>query len=65
MARIGLHNLRHSYTGGGQRDEDWALKEMDVEWDDPRLAFSPSTGDGGRHVYLEHEAELYGDFDLH
>ncbi|MEM7426861.1 MAG: ABC transporter ATP-binding protein [Pseudomonadota bacterium] len=34
MARIGLHNLRHSYTGGGQRDEDWALKQMDVEWED-------------------------------
>ena len=34
MARIGLHNLRHSYTGGGQRDDDWALKQMDVEWED-------------------------------
>lgn len=31
---------------------------MDVEWDDPRLAFTPTEGDGGRHVYLEHEAEL-------
>ena len=34
MARIGLHNLRHSYTGGGERDEDWALKHMDVQWED-------------------------------
>lgn len=34
MAKIGLHNLRHSYTGGGERGEDWALKHMDVQWDD-------------------------------
>ena len=34
MAKIGLHNLRHSYTGGGGRDEDWALKHMDVQWED-------------------------------
>ena len=34
MARIGLHNVRHSYVPTPASDEDWALKHMDVEWQD-------------------------------
>ncbi len=34
MARIGLHNVRHSYVPNPKADEDWALKHMDVEWQD-------------------------------
>lgn len=34
MAKITLDNLRHSYLPNPVRDEDWALKQMDVEWDD-------------------------------
>ena len=34
MARIGLHNVRHSYVPKPSSDADWALKHMDVEWQD-------------------------------
>ena len=34
MARIGLHNVRHSYVPQPADDADWALKHMDVEWQD-------------------------------
>ena len=34
MARIGLHNVRHSYVPNPADDADWALKHMDVEWQD-------------------------------
>ena len=34
MARITLQNLRHSYVPNPQGDEDFALKEIDVEWSD-------------------------------
>jgi len=34
MARIGLHNVRHSYVPNPAEDADWALKHMDVEWQD-------------------------------
>lgn len=34
MARIGLSNLKHSYLSDPSSDGDWALKELDIEWDD-------------------------------
>jgi glycerol transport system ATP-binding protein len=34
MAKITLSRLRHSYEARPGRDEDWALKELDVEWQD-------------------------------
>jgi glycerol transport system ATP-binding protein len=34
MARITLDNLRHSYLPDPKSDEDWALKQLDVEWAD-------------------------------
>jgi glycerol transport system ATP-binding protein len=34
MARITLDNLRHSYFPNPQRDEDWALKKLSLEWSD-------------------------------
>ena len=34
MSRITLDNLRHSYMPEPQSDEDWALKRLNIEWDD-------------------------------
>lgn len=34
MARIALDGLRHSYLPQPQRPEDWALKQLDLEWAD-------------------------------
>ncbi len=34
MARITLDNLRHSYMADPAGDEDWALKQLDLEWAD-------------------------------
>jgi len=34
MARITLDKLRHSYLPDPRSDEDWALKQLDVEWAD-------------------------------
>jgi glycerol transport system ATP-binding protein len=34
MATITLENLRHSYTATPASDADWALKQLDVEWQD-------------------------------
>ncbi|MGI9372891.1 MAG: ABC transporter ATP-binding protein, partial [Hyphomicrobiales bacterium] len=34
MAKISLSNLRHSYLANPSNDEDWALKKLDLEWDD-------------------------------
>ena len=34
MARISLSGLRHSYFPAPRRDEDWALKRFDLEWED-------------------------------
>jgi glycerol transport system ATP-binding protein len=34
MARITLDHLKHSYFPNPSNDEDWALKELDLEWDD-------------------------------
>jgi len=34
MAKITLSGLRHSYVARPSRDDDWALKALDVEWDD-------------------------------
>ena len=34
MAKITLDNLRHSYMENPQSAEDFALKQIDVEWDD-------------------------------
>lgn len=34
MARITLSDLKHSYMANPGKDEDWALKQLDVEWDD-------------------------------
>jgi glycerol transport system ATP-binding protein len=34
MARITLRQLRHSYRAGPEQPEDWALKQLDIEWQD-------------------------------
>ncbi len=34
MAKITLNNLAHSYVDNPESDEDWALKEMTLEWED-------------------------------
>ncbi|MFY9314737.1 MAG: ATP-binding cassette domain-containing protein [Burkholderiales bacterium] len=33
MARIRLDGLRHSYAAAPARDEDWALKQVDLAWE--------------------------------
>jgi glycerol transport system ATP-binding protein len=34
MAKIGLHDIRHSYMSEPASDDDWALKQMTVDWSD-------------------------------
>ncbi len=34
MARIDLQHLRHSYLSNPQEDDDYALKQVDLVWDD-------------------------------
>ena len=34
MARIQLEQLRHSYLAAPARDADWALKDIDLTWED-------------------------------
>lgn len=34
MAKITLDGIRHSYMDAPQTDADWALKQVDVTWDD-------------------------------
>ena len=34
MAKITLDNLRHSYVAAPTSEEDWALKTINVDWDD-------------------------------
>ena len=34
MAKIGLKALRHSYQATPVADEDWALRQIDLEWSD-------------------------------
>ncbi|MEM7216655.1 MAG: ABC transporter ATP-binding protein, partial [Pseudomonadota bacterium] len=34
MARIRLSSLKHSYTPNPSADADWALKELNLDWDD-------------------------------
>jgi glycerol transport system ATP-binding protein len=34
MAKITLQGLRHSYDPNPTRDEDWALKKIDLDWSD-------------------------------
>lgn len=34
MSKISLRQLKHSYLDNPSRDEDWALKGMDIEWSD-------------------------------
>ena len=34
MARITLTNLKHAYMENPASDADWALKELDLDWDD-------------------------------
>ncbi len=34
MATIKLNNLRHSYLDNPRGDEDWALKKVDLTWED-------------------------------
>ena len=34
MARIELRDLRHSYLAEPRSPDDWALKEIDLEWSD-------------------------------
>ena len=34
MARITLTNLKHSYLAEPKADDDWALKELNLDWDD-------------------------------
>jgi len=34
MARITLQDLRHTYYPDPQKDDDWALKKLSLDWDD-------------------------------
>src|SRR5687768_9898529 len=34
MAKITLRNLRHSYTPSPRDAQDWALKELNIDWSD-------------------------------
>ena len=34
MARIGLQDIRHSYLETPSSEEDWALKQMTIDWSD-------------------------------
>ncbi|MAZ04744.1 MAG: ABC transporter ATP-binding protein [Sneathiella sp.] len=34
MAKITLSNMRHSYLAQPSSDDDWALKQLDLEWED-------------------------------
>ena len=34
MARIRLEQLRHSYLASPAQDADWALKKVDLQWND-------------------------------
>ena len=34
MAKITLSNLRHSYEANPQSPEDYALKKIDLDWQD-------------------------------
>jgi glycerol transport system ATP-binding protein len=34
MAKIGLKALRHSYMADPSADEDWALRQIDIDWSD-------------------------------
>ncbi len=34
MARITLSNLRHSYLDNPVSEDDWALKQLDINWED-------------------------------
>jgi glycerol transport system ATP-binding protein len=34
MAKIALKNLRHTYVAKPRGPEDWALKQLDIEWSD-------------------------------
>ena len=34
MAKISLQDLRHSYVKSPQSEDDWALKQVDMEWED-------------------------------
>jgi glycerol transport system ATP-binding protein len=34
MAKIGLKSLRHSYMPNPSADEDWALRQIDLDWSD-------------------------------
>jgi glycerol transport system ATP-binding protein len=34
MARITLQDLRHSYYPNPQKDDDWALKKLSLDWND-------------------------------
>ena len=34
MARISLNNIRHSYMAHPKTDDDYALKRVDLSWDD-------------------------------
>jgi len=34
MARIKLSDLKHSYLSNPVSEDDWALKELNLEWED-------------------------------
>lgn len=34
MAKITLHNVQHSYLANPIKPEDWALKQLQLDWDD-------------------------------
>ncbi|HUS53519.1 MAG TPA: ABC transporter ATP-binding protein [Thermohalobaculum sp.] len=34
MAKIGLKSLRHSYMANPSAEEDWALRQIDLDWSD-------------------------------
>lgn len=39
MAKINLEGLRHSYRPDPKTDDDWALKQLDIEWSDGPVDF--------------------------
>ncbi|MHA1522935.1 MAG: ABC transporter ATP-binding protein [Alphaproteobacteria bacterium] len=34
MSKIGLENIKHSYLANPSLDDDWALKDVDIDWSD-------------------------------
>lgn len=73
MARITLSNLKHSYYPKPSKEEDWALKELDLSWDDGGAYALLGPSGCGKTTLLNiisgllapsHGAVLFGDDDV-